>query len=148
MNSRALTGWSFLILGLLTAVFGAVMLTIRLVALQKWTHLQGEVTDAVVQGPDLDDNFTAKVTVRWKFAGADYSKQFDNWGQSTGRESFDRILARYPKGSAAPILCDPAKPSSAFLDAGYSFSFLAVPSTVILLSLLIFGLGLWLARRY
>lgn len=124
------------------------MLTIRLIALQRWTHVQGEVTDSIVRGPDIDDNFSAKVTVRWKFNGADYSKDFDNWGQSTGRAGFDRLVARYPKGSAASILCDPSNPSSAFLDAGFNLSFLIVPAAVIFFALLGAALGLFIVRRY
>jgi hypothetical protein len=132
MNHRAWTSWGFLFLGCLTSIFGIVILTIRILALQRWSTVDGHVVESVVLGPDIDDNFTVHITIRWKFNGADYSKTFNNWGRSTGRSSFDRVVARYPPGSSAPILCNPANPSSAFLEARYTASFLIVPASVIL----------------
>ena len=132
MNHRAWTGWSFLILGIMTAVFGIVVLTTRLRALDRWTHVDGEVVESVVLGPDIDEMYTPHVTIRWIFNGAEYSKKFSIWGSAGGTGGFDRILARYPKGSRAPILCDPSNPGSAMLEAGYTVGFFIVPAAVIL----------------
>jgi hypothetical protein len=84
MSHRFWTAWSFLILGLLTAGLGAVMLTIRLRALKGWTHVEGHVTESAVRGPDMDDSFSATVTVRWQINGSDFSKEFSNWGGRPG----------------------------------------------------------------
>ncbi|MGA3189890.1 MAG: DUF3592 domain-containing protein [Bryobacteraceae bacterium] len=132
MNRRTSTGWSFLILGLLTAVFGIVILAIRIIALQRWTHVQGEVIVSVVNGPDIEELYRPSITIRWKAGASEYSKKFNDWGSSGSPNSFRAILTRYPKGSPAPILCDPANPSRAFLGAGYTWSFLIAPVAVIL----------------
>ena len=108
-------GWSFLLLGILTAACGAVLLAIRLRAHQRWTHTEGKVVDSIVAGPDATRSYSAHVTVRWKVGGQEYSKAFDNWGSDESRGSFEKIVALYPKGSAAPILYNPADPSRAHL---------------------------------
>lgn len=131
MTNRAWTGWSFLILGLLTAIFGVVILTIRLLALQRWTNVQGEVLEAAVNGPDYDEQYSASVTMTWKFDGKPYSKRFAQWGNG-GTAAAERIVTRYKKGSTASILCDPAHPSNAFFEAGYTLGFLIAPVGVIL----------------
>jgi len=76
-----------------------------------------------VIGPGVEEDFHANVTVRWKVKETEYSKKFNNWGTSTGRSSYDRIVARFPKGASAPILYDPANPARAYLDAGYKPGF-------------------------
>jgi hypothetical protein len=55
MNHRAWTSWGFLFLGCLTSIFGIVILTIRILALQLWTTVDGHVVESVVLGPDIDD---------------------------------------------------------------------------------------------
>ena len=134
-NNRFWTAWSFIVLGLIALAASLVILGIRVVALERWTTVQGEVTNAVVSGPDEDGNFSAAVTVRWKLNGVESTKRFDNWGNGTGRTSYDAVVARHPKGSTTPILCDPSKPASAFLDAGYTFDFFFAPVLAVLCSL-------------
>jgi len=144
-NQRVWTVWTFLVCGVVVLVGGIVMLTLRLIALQHWSVVQGTVLESVLMGPDEEGIFTATVTVRWKFKDSEYSKKFGNWG-SGGQKEFERIVARYPPGSATPILCDPANPASAYLEAGYRPGFFFVPGLLIALGLLFSVLGYFLRR--
>jgi hypothetical protein len=138
--NRSWISWVFLILGLLTTGFGVVMLAIRMVALRRWIRVEGEIVDAAVLGPDGEKEYSANVTVRWRANGSEFSKKFDNWG-SGRRDYFERVAAHYPKGSSTPILCNPANPAKAFLDAGYTLRFFMVPATVIFCGLVIVMIG-------
>jgi hypothetical protein len=135
------TAWTFLILGILTTAFGAVLLVIRLRALQRWTHAQGEVIDSAVAGPDTTRSYSANITVRWMVDGQQYSKKFDNWGSDESHASFEKFVEHYPIGSAAPILCNPADPSRAYLDADNKLRFLLEPAIVIFVGLVIVAIG-------
>jgi hypothetical protein len=104
-----------------------VVLAIRIVALRRWTTVEGQVLESVVV--ETAGEFSARVTVRWNFNGSDYSRTFDNWGTEARRASRDLIVARYPKGGPAPILCNPA------------LSFLMVPGGLILAGLAIAAVG-------
>ena len=136
--------WSQIALGLATVGFGIVVLAIRTVALRRWTMVEGQVLESVVHG--VGGEFSAKVTVRWNFNGSDYSRTFDNWGMDANRGSFDLIVARYPKGGSAPILCNPANPSKAFLEAGHTPSFLMVPGGLMFAGLAIAAVGYLLLK--
>jgi len=133
--------WLFLTLGALTAGFGIVTLTIRLIALRRWIRVEGEIIEAAVLGPDGEKEYSANVTVRWRANGSGFSKKFDNWGSGRGRDSFEQIAAHYPKGSSTPILYNPANPAKAFLDAGYTLRFFMVPGIVIFCGLVIVMIG-------
>jgi hypothetical protein len=132
----------FFVLGTLTTAFGAVLFAIRLRAHQRWTRTVGEVIDSIVAGPDATRSYSAHITIRWNAGGQEYSKVFDNWGSDDSLASFEKIVARYPKGSVAPILYDPAAPSSAYLEADNKLYFLLLPATVIFLGLVIASIGL------
>jgi len=138
---RTWISWVFLILGLFTAGFGVVILAIRIVALRRWTRVEGEIIEAAVLGPDGEKEYSANVTVRWRANGFEFSKKFDNWGSGSRRDYFERIAAHYPKGSSTPILCNPANPAKAFLDAGYTLRFFMVPAIVIFCGLVIVMIG-------
>jgi hypothetical protein len=135
------TAWTFLILGILTTGFGAALLILRLRALQHWTRTHGEVIDSTVSGPDSDRSYSANVTARWNVDGQQYSKKFDNWGSDESRAFFERIVERYPVGSAPRILYNPANPSHAYLDADNKLPFLLVPAVVIFVGLVIVAIG-------
>jgi Protein of unknown function (DUF3592) len=136
------TGWMFFVLGTLTTAFGAVLFAIRLRAHQRWTRTEGEVIDSIVAGPDAARSYSAHITVRWNAGGQQYSKVFDDWGSDDSHALFEKIAAGYPKGSAAPVLYNPADPSNAYLEADNKLYFLLVPATVIFLGLLIAAIGL------
>jgi hypothetical protein len=138
---QAWIGWVFLVLGLLTIGFGIVVLAIRMIALRRWTRVDGEIIESAVLGPDRDKEYWANVTVSWRANGAKYSKKFDNWGRGDERDSFEKIAARYREGSSAPVLFNPSNPSKAYLDAGYSPSFFILPATVIFCGLVIVMIG-------
>jgi hypothetical protein len=135
------TAWTFLILGILTTGFGATLLVIRLRALQRWTGAQGQVVDSTVAGPDETRSYSANVTVRWMVDGQQYSRKFDNWGSDESRASFEKIVERYPTGSAPRILYNPADPSRAYLVADNKLPFLLVPAIVIFIGLVIVAIG-------
>jgi hypothetical protein len=146
MQSRFWTGWSFIILGLATALTGIVILTIRILALQRWTAVEGEVLNSILEGPDIDEVYYPKITIRWTLNGGQFTKTFNNWGRAGAASSFDKIMARYPKGSRAPILCDPANPSRVFLEAGYTLSFFIAPAGVALGGIAATFLGYFILR--
>ena len=131
----------FFALGILTAALGVALFVIRLRVHQRWTRTEGEVIDSIVAGPDATLSYSAHVTVRWNAGGQQYLKTFDNWGSDESRASFDKIVARYSQGSAAPILYNPADPSQAYLDADNKLKFLAMPATVVFLGLVIAAIG-------
>jgi hypothetical protein len=144
---RPWIGWVFLILGLGTSGFGVIMLAIRLVALRRWTRVEGEVIESAVLGPDGEKEYSANVTVRWRANGSEYSKKFDNWGSGRKRDTFEQIAAHYPKASSTPILCNPSNPSKAFLDAGYTLSFFLGPAILIVCGLVIAMIGFSVKAR-
>ena len=135
------SGCTFLIVGVLTTGFGAVLFGIRLLALNRWTRVQGEVIDARIAGPDATRSYSANVTIGWTIGGLEYSNTFDDWGSDEDRASFERIIERYPKGSVAPILYNPADPSRAYLHADNKLHFLLLPAIVIFIGLVIAGIG-------
>lgn len=136
------TGWIFLILGVLTTGFGTVLFGIRLFALKRWTRVHGKVIDSCIAGTDAARSHSANVTIRWNVDGRDYSKTFDDWGSDEARASFEKIVERYPQGSAAPILYNPADPSRAYLLADNELYFLLVPAIVIFIGFVIAGIGI------
>jgi Protein of unknown function (DUF3592) len=135
------TGWMFLVLGTLTTAFGAVLFAIRLRAHRRWTPTVGEVIDSIVAGPDATRSYSAQVTIRWKVGGQEYSNTFDDWSSDDSPALFEKIVARYPKRSAATILYNPADPSKAYLEADNKLYFLLVPAIVIFLGLVIASIG-------
>jgi hypothetical protein len=139
MSTRDWLTSSQIALGLATVGFGIAVLAIRIVALRRWTTVEGQVLESVVV--NTAGEFSARVTVRWNFNGSDYSRTFDNWGTDARRGSYDSIVGRYPKGGPAPILCNPANPSKAFLEASHTLSFLMVPGGLILAGLAIAAVG-------
>jgi hypothetical protein len=144
MSTRNWLTWSQIVLGLATVGFGIVVLAIRILALRRWTTVEGRVLESVVV--DTAGEFSARVTIRWNFNGSDYSRTFDDWGTDARRASHDLIVARYPKDGPAPILCNPANPSKAFLEAGHTLSFLMAPGGLILAGLAITAVGYLLLR--
>jgi hypothetical protein len=144
MSTRDWLTSSQIALGAATIGFGIVLLAVRMVAMRRWTTVQGQVLESLVV--DTAGEFSARVTVRWNFNGSDYSRTFDNWGTDGRRGSYDLIVARCPKGGPAPILCNPANPSKAFLEAGHTLSFLMVPGGLILAGLTIAAVGYLVIR--
>jgi hypothetical protein len=146
-SRRLWTGWSFLVCGLLTLGVGIAILAQRVIALKKWVSVPGTVTKSIVIGPDPQEgNFSAQVTVRWSFQGGEYSKRFANWGNG-GESQMRGIVARHPEGSTTPILCDPAKPSRGYLDAGFRPGFFFAPIICIAVGLIFSILGYLLLPR-
>jgi hypothetical protein len=139
-TNRAWTGWSFLVLGIAATLGATALLAYRVLALQRWANTQGRVVESKVFGPNDEGSYYAKVTVRWEVNSEGFSKGFATWGNG-GQAAAEKIVARYPQGSAAPILYNPAKPSRAFLDAKPGVGFFLAPVAAVFLSLAAAVLG-------
>jgi hypothetical protein len=96
--------WSFLIPGILTAALGIVLLAVCLIALLRWSKVAAEVIESSVLGPDANREYSANITVRWTINGPDHSKKVNNWGNGTGRASFEAVVAQYPKAGNQILL--------------------------------------------
>jgi len=65
-NQRFWTVWCFLLGGVGALVIGIVMVTLRVIALQRWSSVPETVVTSVMEGPDSDSegSFTAHVMLR------------------------------------------------------------------------------------
>lgn len=137
-NHAFWTSRSFLWLGFACAAAGLFWAARRVIALQRWSAAPGEVIASKLNRAESVEGggyiYSAMITVRWKVDGYDVERAFDQWGASTSQSRYQAIVDKYRVGSLTEVRYEPAKPSSAYIEAGYTLTFFLFP-----LLLTIFG---------
>jgi hypothetical protein len=124
------TSRSFLWLGLICAAFGLFLAVRRVIALVRWSAVDGQVVGSELKRTESVDGsvmYSALITIRWTAGEREVVKTFNQWGSASSESFYRKKVDRYPVGSNTEVRFDPAKPTDAFLEAGYTLGFFLFP---------------------
>ncbi|MBV9762740.1 MAG: DUF3592 domain-containing protein [Acidobacteriaceae bacterium] len=130
------TSRGFLWCGLATLAFGILFGVRRVIAIERWSAATGEVVQASLEyGTSVEgsDMWAAKISVRWRAGSQEIDRVFDQWGSSSDKGRYARIVDHYRVGSKTEVRYDPSKPANAYIEARYTPPFFLLP--------LLLGLG-------
>ena len=153
MTSRNQAFWtsrSFIWLGLACAAAGMFWAARRVAAIQRWSVASGKVVASKLNRASGEDDgyvYSASITVRWKVDGRDVERVFDQWGSSSSLARYQAIVDGYKVGSETEVRYEPSRPSSAYIEAGYTLNFFLFPMLFTVFGLAFALLGFFILKN-
>jgi hypothetical protein len=119
----------------------------RVQASEGWLAVQGTITESWIdesittdQDGSASSRYAPKVRYRYTVMGTEYQGERIAFGpgRSGSRSSVEKVLAKYPKGSAALVYYNPEKPADAVLDRSIAKSLLVTGAIFIALAIYVY----------
>lgn len=130
-RKRLKTGWVLLLVGLMFVLIGGgigwfafARPVLKIQQARSWSAVPCEIVSSRVKSHRSSDGttYSVEITYRYEFAGRTYTSDRYKFmgGSSSGRSGKAKVVARYPPGSQATCYVDPADPSEAVIERGYT----------------------------